>query len=169
MPRIKDLTAKSGNMSNADFFATDNGTVVTKIDYTALAKAIIEQYNGSTLAGSAQSVQAALNSLNSNTVNTTFASSDTSNYTLKNVRLVRRGSVYMLLGEVKCISPATSNEINIVSGNMVPVSIGQTFVPAWGTNNASKDALGVHFSVEGVYLSYGTAGCYYELTIPMFG
>ena len=65
MPRIKDLTTKTGNLSSADQFVSDNGTSVTKIDYTALARAIIEQYNGSTLAGSAQSVQAALNSLNS--------------------------------------------------------------------------------------------------------
>ena len=71
MPRIKDLTTKTGNLSSADQFVSDNGTSVTKIDYTALARAIIEQYNGSTLAGSAQSVQAALNSLNSNLPNLT--------------------------------------------------------------------------------------------------
>lgn len=36
------------------------------IDYTVLAKKIIEEYTGSTVAGSAQTLQAALNSLNSN-------------------------------------------------------------------------------------------------------
>lgn len=73
MPRIKDLTTKTGNLSSADQFVSDNGTAVTKIDYTALAKAIIEQYNGSTLAGSAQSVQAALNSLNSKLTSNTIS------------------------------------------------------------------------------------------------
>ena len=139
-----------------------------KFTLANLAAWLLNKFTGLSLAGSNQTVKSALDSLNSNTVNTTFASSDTSKYTLNNVRLVRRGSVYLLLGEVKCISPETSNEINIVSGNMVPVSIGQTFAPAWGTNNASKDALGVHFDGNGVYLSYGTAGGYYELSIPMF-
>lgn len=63
--RIANLSTKSGSMSSSDKFVTDNGTTVTKIDYNALAKAIIEQYTGSTLAGSAQSVKAALDSLNS--------------------------------------------------------------------------------------------------------
>lgn len=63
--RIANLSTKSGSMSSSDKFVTDNGTTVTKIDYNALAKAIIEQYTGSTLAGSAQSVKAALDALNS--------------------------------------------------------------------------------------------------------
>ena len=50
MPRIKDLTTKTGNLSSADQFVSDNGTSVTKIDYTALARAIIEQYNGEPVA-----------------------------------------------------------------------------------------------------------------------
>lgn len=65
--RIANLSTKSGSMSSSDKFVTDNGTTVTKIDYNALAKAIIEQYTGSTLAGSAQSVKAAFDALNSKT------------------------------------------------------------------------------------------------------
>ena len=64
--RISNLSNKSGNPSSSDYLVLDNGTTVTKIDYNKLAKAIIENYAGSTVAGSAQSVKAALDSLNSN-------------------------------------------------------------------------------------------------------
>jgi len=104
---------------------------------------------------------------NSNAVNTVFASSDTSKYTLNDVRLVRRGSIYVLMGEIKCISPSTSSNIGIVSSGMPSVVSGQVFVPAWGSGNASKDAIGVSFGDQGVFLTYGSAGCYYELCIPM--
>ena len=63
--RIFNLTKKTGNLTSNDFFGVDNGSTVNKIDYNALAKAIIEQYTGSSLAGSAQSVKAALDALNS--------------------------------------------------------------------------------------------------------
>lgn len=65
--RIFNLSKKTGNLSSNDFFGVDNGSTVNKIDYNALAKAIIEQYTGSSLAGSAQSVKAALDALNSKT------------------------------------------------------------------------------------------------------
>lgn len=65
--QIHELATKSGNLSSSDYLVTDNGTVTAKIDYTKLAKAIVEQYNGSTLAGSAQTLQNALNGLNTGT------------------------------------------------------------------------------------------------------
>lgn len=60
--QIHELPTISGSPSGG-YFATDNGTQTTKIDYDALAKAIIEQYAASTLAGSAQSVKAALDGI----------------------------------------------------------------------------------------------------------
>ena len=66
--RIFNLSNKSGSLTSSDKFVLDNGTNVMKIDYNALAKAIIEQYTGSTLAGSAQSVKAALDTLNSKSI-----------------------------------------------------------------------------------------------------
>jgi hypothetical protein len=65
--QIHELATKSGNLSSSDYLVTDNGTVTAKIDYTKLAKAIVEQYNGSTLAGSAQTLQSALNKQNNRT------------------------------------------------------------------------------------------------------
>lgn len=80
--RIFNLSNKSGSLTSSDKFVLDDGTNVMKIDYNALAKAIIEQYAGSTLAGSAQSVKAALDALNSNSLfwqfkGLTFAQLDT--------------------------------------------------------------------------------------------
>lgn len=62
--QIHELAALSGNPASGNVLAIDTGTVTRKINYTALAKAIVEQYNGSTLAGSAQTVQAAIDALN---------------------------------------------------------------------------------------------------------
>lgn len=59
---LPDVTA----IGSGGYFATDNGSQTTKIDYDALAKAIIEQYSASTLAGVAQSVKAAVDGLDGN-------------------------------------------------------------------------------------------------------
>lgn len=56
---LPDVTA----IGSGGYFATDNGSQTTKIDYDALAQAIIEQYASSTLAGTAQSVKAALDGI----------------------------------------------------------------------------------------------------------
>ena len=54
--------------NNDQIFISDDGVALKKISYTDLAKAIIEQYNASQLAGSAQSVKSALDALNSKSV-----------------------------------------------------------------------------------------------------
>lgn len=61
--QIHELNELSGTPSNSSSFAIDNGTTTYKIDYSALAQALIEAYTGSTLAGSARSVQAAFSAL----------------------------------------------------------------------------------------------------------
>lgn len=149
----------------------DNGATTGKntIDNIVAAAAAVQQA-AAAIATNATNIAtntAAISQLNSNTVSTVFASADTSKYTLNNVRLVRRGSIFVLLGEVKCIAPSTSGGVGIVSSGMPNINGGQVFVPAWGENNASKDALGVQFKSSGVFLTYGTAGGYYELAIPL--
>lgn len=57
---------KKTAITSADQILMVNGSAAARIDYNVLAKAIIEQYAGSTVAGSAQSVKAALDALNSN-------------------------------------------------------------------------------------------------------
>ena len=63
---INNSTAASAITGSDSIFISKNDTSLQKIDYDLLAKAIIEQYTGSTLAGSAQTLQAAINALNSN-------------------------------------------------------------------------------------------------------
>jgi len=43
---------------------SDGKVAIRKIDFAVLSKAIIEQYNGTTLAGSAKTLKAAFNALN---------------------------------------------------------------------------------------------------------
>lgn len=61
----KALTAAS-SIASGDFLRmVTSAGAARKIDYSKLAKAIVEEYNGSTIAGSAQTLKAALDSLNS--------------------------------------------------------------------------------------------------------
>ena len=63
----KALTAAS-SIASGDFLRmVTGGGASRKIDYSKLAKAIVEEYNGSTIAGSAQTLKVALDSLNSKT------------------------------------------------------------------------------------------------------
>lgn len=64
MPQIHELSTMTGNPDTGTYFAVDNGSTTTKLDYTALAKAVVEQYNKSSIAGSAQSLKSAIESLN---------------------------------------------------------------------------------------------------------
>lgn len=67
--RISDLDTRSAALGESTaYFAVDQASsnVTNKIDYNALARAIIEQYTGSTIGGAAQSVKAAVDTLNSN-------------------------------------------------------------------------------------------------------
>lgn len=67
--RIKDLISRSKALIEGNvYLAVDDATnnVTQKVDYKTLAQEIIEQYNLSTLAGSAQSVKAALDGLDGN-------------------------------------------------------------------------------------------------------
>ena len=70
MAKEKNLTAVT-SVAAADFarVVTSAGASV-KATFANVAKYIIETYNGSTVAGSAQSVKAALDSLNSKTYST---------------------------------------------------------------------------------------------------
>ena len=50
---INGVDAITSIDSSDSILVSDQGTSLRKINYNTLAKAIIEQYNGSTLAGSA--------------------------------------------------------------------------------------------------------------------
>ena len=94
--RIIDLPGVA-SMDGDTYFATDSANDGSlKINYPALAKAIIEQYNGSTLAGTAQTLQTAINGLKNRiiTANFEFASLSYSSGTIG----TRGTQVYQDLG-----------------------------------------------------------------------
>lgn len=64
---ISDLPAQSGDTTLlTDVVAQDDGTTTKKLSIAQIAKSIIENFTGSSLAGSSQSVKSAIDSLNSN-------------------------------------------------------------------------------------------------------
>ena len=63
MPRINNLPAKSGTLGESDYIATDNGRQTTKVDFDQLAQAVVEEYDGSSLGGSAKSVKDAVDGI----------------------------------------------------------------------------------------------------------
>ena len=87
--RISELTTRSAKLNTGTaYFAVDQSsdTVTNKIDYAELAKQIVTEYNAQTLAGTAQSVKAALDTIGANYKNlgaTTAipSNSDLNNYT----------------------------------------------------------------------------------------
>ena len=66
--------AKKTAITSADQILMVNGSATARIDYNVLAKAILEEYSASTLAGSAQSVQSALNTIKTATIPSRLAS-----------------------------------------------------------------------------------------------
>jgi hypothetical protein len=66
---LKDLTTLTASLVSGTLFHVEKSGKAYNIDYTKLAKAIVEEYNGSTLGGSAQTVQAAIGALNSRLTN----------------------------------------------------------------------------------------------------
>lgn len=61
--QIHQLAGLTGNIASSDVFAVDTGTVTRKYPYGSLAGAIVEQYNGSTIGGKAQTIKAAIDAL----------------------------------------------------------------------------------------------------------
>lgn len=62
--KIHSLAVSSATHSETDKLIMDRNGTIARVDYSTLAKAIIEQYAGSTLAGTSQSLQVAIGALN---------------------------------------------------------------------------------------------------------
>lgn len=62
MAHISDLSSAT-QIKSGDVLPMDRGSSTLKIDYNVLAKCIIEQYSGSSLGGTAQSVKNALDTI----------------------------------------------------------------------------------------------------------
>lgn len=100
----KALTAAS-SIASGDFLRmVTGGGASRKIDYSKLAKAIVEEYNGSTIAGSAQTLKVALDSLNSNAI-IQRSLSDAGITDLNNIQVT---SVYSVTNSVPVNAPVAS-------------------------------------------------------------
>lgn len=64
---LKDLQTLATKLATGTLFHVEKAGKAYSVDYSALAKAIIEEYADSTVGGSKQSVQAAITALNSRT------------------------------------------------------------------------------------------------------
>ena len=106
---LPDVTA----IGSGGYFATDDGSQTTKIDYDALAKAIIEQYSASTLAGSAQSVKSALDGIKADSVLTRGASETVTASTNVN-DYVTPGTYFFNSGTKAVNAPANSGYFRLV-------------------------------------------------------
>lgn len=62
---INKATTISGVDNNDKIFISDGGTALRSVSLYNLAKAIIEQYNGTTLEGSGKSISTAVNDMHS--------------------------------------------------------------------------------------------------------
>lgn len=70
---LKDLQTLATKLATGTLFHVEKAGKAYSVDYSALAKAIIEEYADSTVGGSKQSVQAAIGALNSSLATEVYA------------------------------------------------------------------------------------------------
>lgn len=81
--RITQLPEKLTAPEQGDFFVIDDGTTAQKVDFDTLAGAVIEAYDGSTLGGTAQSVQDAIDGREAVDTNDTYTTLSSGIYYIK--------------------------------------------------------------------------------------
>lgn len=86
--RITQLPEKITAPEQGDFFVIDDGTTAQKVDFDTLAASVLESYDGSTLGGSAQSVQDAINGREAVDTNGTYTTLSSGIYYIKKHGLV---------------------------------------------------------------------------------
>ena len=112
--KLHALTSSSAALTpSTDRVLMDKNGTMTRVEPAAVAKYGIETYNGSTIAGSAQTVKAAIDALNSKGVWYELLGSKTENgnYTLNASYAEYKSVVVMLFGSgnsiASCIYPTT--------------------------------------------------------------
>jgi len=114
---LKDLQTLATKLATGTLFHVEKAGKAYSVDYSALAKAIIEEYADSTVGGSKQSVQAAIAALNSRLNNNGAwnellgGKSQNGDYTLNDSYAGYKSVVVMLFGSgssiASCIYPTT--------------------------------------------------------------
>lgn len=137
----ESLTAQNG-----EYFVKDNGTATEKIDYEVLAKAIIEQFTGSSLGGSAQSIKSAIDAI-ATTITTmqgveNLTSSVTTTSYVNNVSLLKFGRVYYLRFAMLSTTPASSwTTLLTLPSAYTPANDVAMAVSHFNTTNVGKDVV----------------------------
>ena len=153
--RIKDLSTRvAALLSGSAWFGVDNGSKVEKVAYSEIVKQGIENYTGTSLAGSNQSVKSAVDALNSKLTvenkNVTYTNNvDTSssdNYTY----IKKYGSLVNINFQVKLNSSISGVTIITLPSDLYPLVTSRGFSFIVSTN--SQKYCGVS-SANGVYVS----------------
>lgn len=118
--RIKDLATRATKLLTGNaWFVVDNGTKVEKAAYSEVVKQGIEEYAGSTLAGSAQTVKSAINALNSKFVSENTGLTAASNVTLGSVYHREAGSIVLYHFIITTTADITK-DTDLVTGAVTP-------------------------------------------------
>lgn len=111
-------------VANSDYFMGIDSAEGYQILIRDVAKYIMENYNGSTLAGQAQTPKAAIDALNNKTTITPVYR-EQSNYVFDiNPTIIRRANIVIINGVLNCYTPvSTSPGEVILSGLPGPASV----------------------------------------------
>ncbi len=152
---LKDLTTLTASLASGTLFHVEKSGKAYNIDYTKLAKAIVEEYNGSTLGGSAQTIQAAIGALNSrlNNNGTWYEllgnKAQNGDYTLNDSYAGYKSVVVMLFSSgnsiASCIYPTT---ILITAGYHPVVEMGSNKVDIVFTSSTNVKVSDLNGSVR---------------------
>ena len=116
--QINELNSAS-NAYSGDYMLIRHGNEDLKIDYNLLAKAIIENYSGSSVGGTTQSLKTALDTVNTNLTptqitNYTLTENVDTSYSSNVVTIIKMGRIVVINYQLKIISDASSITSNRV-------------------------------------------------------
>jgi hypothetical protein len=155
---LKDLTTLTASLASGTLFHVEKSGKAYNIDYTKLAKAIVEEYNGSTLGGSAQTVQAAIGALNSRTgIDLNLSTVGSTNFTIQTNRSGKKNGIYVVDITLQANQDISStSEINLGTVSIAPLaSIGTGLVRSNDTR------------IVGALLISNNGSVYLRLTEPI--
>lgn len=113
---INSATVTTTITGSDSVFISKNDNALQKIDYDLLAKAIIEQYTGSTLGGSARSLKTAIDALNSNLRFKSLFTSASETESLWEKNIILSTGYYHLIAFTRSAVPSSASEYFFLSG-----------------------------------------------------
>ena len=151
----KVLTAVD-SITSGDFLrVVTSAGYARKIDYNKLAKAIVENYAGSSLAGSSQSLKAAIDSLNSNIKSKTAQ-------TIQSEHITEGEVSYLIHGGI-CVLSFVGAAFDAASVGGFPKS--GVYAAGWLTKQSQADIF-VQINANGTNISISGTG---SLNAPLYG